>query len=486
MTEETWQLIEDGRLSEAEAILTAHLEGASAVLPLDERIPYLAQRGHARRILGNHEGAVEDLSVLLQFVQRKDGHAPSSAFSSGYFVTGLEISRVMLLEDRAFCYLQLGEFHSALNDFDEILVMSPDNYRVLNKRAKLKMDVFKMTKEAIADFDLALEKSKSFAPAYYGRGRAYESMEEFELAVLDYEEAVKYYVIQVKKSKSVILWKLETMFEAYYRLARIYLKMSRFQECIQKCGEVLAHLGQVRSQLREDFANQKNLDSAAHNVKYVPYLLELFVVISSAYIANHEHEKALLHIVEATNLCMKQQKTKGFVLDDGFRDVCVRILLNRIEALSVIPEKKADMLEVCLSTSLALEKLTHTENYLLYKVRLLYWKSLAYEAHEKNQEALQCIEEALTYLPNDQILQETRSSFLEKIGHQPSSSDPELPESKDISLATRAELCIHIAERLSQSLRKHKIDLTPELRVELQQKMKEILVGELHLNQRES
>lgn len=84
----------------------------------------------------------------------------------------------------------LGENRQAIEDYDKALEIEPDYAAVYYNRGRA-YDALAEYAKAIENYDRAIELDPSFADAYQNRGVSYESLGEYEKAQRDWEKAIE-------------------------------------------------------------------------------------------------------------------------------------------------------------------------------------------------------------------------------------------------------------------------------------------------------
>jgi len=98
--------------------------------------------------------------------------------------------KAAIYNNRGNAYNKIGNFDSALADFQKSLGLNPNYANTYNGRGVVYRDKGEFDK-AIADFDKALELQSDLAGAYNNRGNVYFSQDEYDRAITDYDQAIK-------------------------------------------------------------------------------------------------------------------------------------------------------------------------------------------------------------------------------------------------------------------------------------------------------
>ncbi|HEX2898582.1 MAG TPA: tetratricopeptide repeat protein [Bacteroidia bacterium] len=103
----------------------------------------------------------------------------------------LDSTHAYAFNNRGFAKYKLGQFESAIVDFDRSIALKNDyTHLVPYNRANAKRALGRY-EEAIADFDLALSYKAEYFEAFNDRGETWEKLKETEKAIADYEAALK-------------------------------------------------------------------------------------------------------------------------------------------------------------------------------------------------------------------------------------------------------------------------------------------------------
>ena len=85
---------------------------------------------------------------------------------------------------------ELGQYESAIADYDMAIQLRPDYADAYNDRGVVKGKLGEYD-AAIADYDKAIDLEPDYAIAYNNRGMAKSALKQYEAAITDYDEAIR-------------------------------------------------------------------------------------------------------------------------------------------------------------------------------------------------------------------------------------------------------------------------------------------------------
>ncbi len=188
--------------------------------PLDRDLRFLIEQKAAQ---GDYENAIALMNVLLD--KYPDSAVDFNNRGLMYFRNGchqeaitdfnraLEINPRLdsAYNNRANCYAKTGNLAEALRDYDLALDYNPGNIRAwINEGITFReMGLYDL---AIENFDLALTLSKRLKGRIYAeRGRAYHLRGDWNLAIADYNRALK--KLDNRDRERIELWLDELFFK---------------------------------------------------------------------------------------------------------------------------------------------------------------------------------------------------------------------------------------------------------------------------------
>ena len=97
--------------------------------------------------------------------------------------------RATILNDRGVAYSRRQQPKEAIDDFNRAIQLYPEYAAVYNNRGNVLLGLGAV-REAIKDFDRALVLAPGYAAAYSNRAGAYMKLGQVELAIADYTKAI--------------------------------------------------------------------------------------------------------------------------------------------------------------------------------------------------------------------------------------------------------------------------------------------------------
>ena len=123
--------------------------------------------GYTKSELGQYESAIADYDMAIQL---------SPDYAIAY-------------NDRGVVKGKLGEYKAAIADYDEAVRIKPDCVVAYYNRGRTK-DQLEQGAAAIADYNIAIDLEPDYAEAYYNRGVVKGKLGEYDAAVADYDKAI--------------------------------------------------------------------------------------------------------------------------------------------------------------------------------------------------------------------------------------------------------------------------------------------------------
>ncbi|MGB0525073.1 MAG: tetratricopeptide repeat protein [Flammeovirgaceae bacterium] len=124
---------------------------------------------------------------------------------------------------RGFAKDDLGQYKEAILDYDKAIQLNPNHTNAYNNRgfAKRKLGRYK---EAILDYNKAIQLNPNYANAYHNRGFAKRKLGKYKEAILDYDKAIQ----------------LSPNFEnAYHNRGFAKRKLGKYKEAIQDYNKTI-------------------------------------------------------------------------------------------------------------------------------------------------------------------------------------------------------------------------------------------------------
>ena len=98
--------------------------------------------------------------------------------------------KASIYSDRGVAKWRLNQTKQAIEDFNQAIQLSPENGAVYNNRGNALMDLGH-PEEALKDFDRAIALSQNYGVAYNNRGNARLALGQYDLAFQDFRKAVE-------------------------------------------------------------------------------------------------------------------------------------------------------------------------------------------------------------------------------------------------------------------------------------------------------
>lgn len=92
-----------------------------------------------------------------------------------------------------------GDIQGALTAYDSAIARKPDYYKAYNNLAIIKANELKKDKEALKDFDKAIELNADYSDAYLGRGTSKYNLKDYDGACTDWRKAAALGNVQASK-----------------------------------------------------------------------------------------------------------------------------------------------------------------------------------------------------------------------------------------------------------------------------------------------
>ncbi len=129
--------------------------------------------------------------------------------------------------DRGIELYEAKNYEAAINTFNEILAIDPNNFIVYNARGNVYVALGDYEK-AINDFSRTSEIEQNFPHAYYNRGRVYYMLEKYDEALTDFQ-------------KSIELAPAEFGYRANGNIGLIYHKQGQYDKALEAYNESMSY-----------------------------------------------------------------------------------------------------------------------------------------------------------------------------------------------------------------------------------------------------
>ena len=136
-------------------------------------------------------------SDLAGFLERNTAESPYNRdLAEDYYTEEIRKAKAQGHEfsknyfQRANFRVALGKHKDALADYDRAIELNPDYVEAYNNRGVAKSELGRH-EAAVADYDAAIELNPDYAEAYYNRGNAKGTLGRHEAAVADYDEVIR-------------------------------------------------------------------------------------------------------------------------------------------------------------------------------------------------------------------------------------------------------------------------------------------------------
>ena len=123
--------------------------------------------GYTKSELGQYESAIADYDMAIQL---RPDHA-------------------IAYNDRGVVKGKLGEYEAAIDDYDKAIRIKPDCVVAYYNRGRTK-DQLEQDSAAIEDYNIAIDLEPDYTDAYYNRGVVRGKLGEYDAAIADYNKAI--------------------------------------------------------------------------------------------------------------------------------------------------------------------------------------------------------------------------------------------------------------------------------------------------------
>jgi tetratricopeptide (TPR) repeat protein len=118
-------------------------------------------------------------------------------------------------------------YQEAVNLFNDLLTLDPENYLAYNGRGSAYTDL-QDYEQALADYTRTIELGPLFPHSFYNRGRVYSLLGRYDEALPDLEKAIE-------------LAPPQFSYRAYGNIGLIYHKQGRYDEALEAFNQSIAH-----------------------------------------------------------------------------------------------------------------------------------------------------------------------------------------------------------------------------------------------------
>jgi len=160
---------------------------------LDPQNPFAySNLAFARQQTGNYSQAITDYSRALTLKPENDTtdyrrRYPDSQLDQ----IASEYQPFFIYYNRGLSYLASRNYRQAIADFDQAVQLAPKSAETFVKRGMAKQQLNDMD-AALKDYNRAIELDFVFAEAYFARGTWYEQSGAFSMAISDYGKAITF------------------------------------------------------------------------------------------------------------------------------------------------------------------------------------------------------------------------------------------------------------------------------------------------------
>jgi tetratricopeptide (TPR) repeat protein len=307
--------------------LSRHLLGALAVWLIAGLLPVAAQDQVTQR--AREAGAAlargsTDQAIVLYTDALADKNLPNER-------------RAVLLTDRGVAYWRANNTKEALEDFNRAVQLYPEYAAVYNNRGNVLLAIGAV-REAMKDFDRALVLAPGYAAAFTNRASGYMKLGQIDLAIADYTKAIALVPtspaaytgrgrahLAANRPQAAIrdftrAATLDARFGAGYRgRAEAKLSIERYDEAIEDFSRAIAfdarnpHLYMLRGQAYLDAGNAASaVKDFATAVEFNPNAAAGFVARGFAYAKAGAFEDALNDFARAIELEPRSPKAFAY------------------------------------------------------------------------------------------------------------------------------------------------------------------------------
>ncbi|MBD2569993.1 caspase, EACC1-associated type [Anabaena lutea] len=217
--------------------------------------------------------------------------------------------------ERAMDKYDKNDYKGAIEDFNQVLQIDPNNYTVDYYRRGYAHSKLKDYTKAIDDFDKYLQFNPSDIDGYDERGYAYYQLDKYDLAILDYNKSIE---LNSKQALSYFRRGL-----AYKAQGKYDLAISDYSKSIELKYEPLNVLYASRGSAYNGLGNyDKAIEDYNQAISIAPEYALAYYNLANSYSKKGNKQAAIENFKKAATLYKKQQN------EDDYQDS-----LNRIKKL---------------------------------------------------------------------------------------------------------------------------------------------------------
>jgi tetratricopeptide (TPR) repeat protein len=340
---------------------------------------------------------------------------------------------VWVAEEIVDCLVQMGDYEAAMGKLDMLIDENPKHFKAINKRGKIRLEVFEDFNRAIEDFDRAIAVSNEYSSAHFNKGKALEELGDLTQAKDCYVRA-----IQCANGNPKSL-RLEVLGEVHYRLAKLCFLMENLQDTVEVCDACLVRFQELRRGLVSKVPKIEGFDPR----KFFLLFQEMYILKSTSLLAMRKHDLVQGTIVDALALFepIKALNVKHQGFENALKDCKIRLLLNQIElslrSTQTVKTNLENSLKTCTEISNLIDSITDHDRITsmkTYKLKNLLFKAYLYFKSQQRSKALDMINAGLAIDPsNEEFLTAKEDLCSESLDFTLAEPEPtpNLPESKE-------------------------------------------------------
>ena len=152
-------------------------------------MPHLFQREDMRKKILFPAG-IATLAILGVLTWQQCGYWKNSIVLFGH---ALEVTKgnYLAYNNRGIAYAELGQFQSAIEDYNHSLQVAKDNNYIAHNNRGIAYAELGQFQSAIEDYNETIRLEPGDPEGYYNRGNAYTKLGQYQLAIEDYNKAIE-------------------------------------------------------------------------------------------------------------------------------------------------------------------------------------------------------------------------------------------------------------------------------------------------------